>query len=281
MGCFYHQTQYRWIGGSTVSEIGAPGWTTVYPNPNNGPQQLDTRQSGTSTPDTPTWIFNYEGERTVPFNSNIYVTACNIQPNTVATQADFKAVKCLPEWQMTSQQKIVHNNPTQSPPIVVRVPTTMNQRMKTGIQNAVNAWNTALNGYGPTVGPRYQYTESDTTCGGTNCINTQIGPVNLGTECAFSDIDVDASTGLITGSTMTFPPESSTWPQGFNDRLAGHELGHHGGLKEKLSGCGTIDSLMRPVSCGASSGFPTAPTTSDHLPVARTTYQGQTTTTCQ
>jgi hypothetical protein len=114
-----------------------------------------------------------------------------------------------------------------------------------------------------------------------NCINTQIGPVNLGTRCAFSMIDTDSSTGLITGSTMTFPPESSTWPQAFNDRLAAHELGHHGGLEENLSSCGTINSLMRPVACGASSGFPTAPTTSDHLPVARTTYQGQTTSTCQ
>lgn len=161
------------------------------------------------------------------FKSNITVTACNLQPNFVLTQTDFKAVKCVPEWLMTSQQKLVHNNPTQSPPIIVRVPTTMNARMKTGIQRAVDAWNTALNTYGDGVGPRYQYTESDTLCSGSNCINTQIGPVNLGTECAFGEIDADPSTGLITGSTITFPPESSGWPQAFDDRLAAHELGHH------------------------------------------------------
>jgi hypothetical protein len=157
----------------------------------------------------------------------------------------------------------------------------MNAPMKTGIQRAVDAWNAALNQHGAGVGPRYQYTESDTACGGPNCVNTQIGPVNLGAECATGQLGHDPSTGLITSSTLTFPPESSGWPQSFNDRLAGHELGHHLGLENNNSSCGTADSLMKPVACGATGGYPTAPTTSDHLPAARTTYQGHTTATCQ
>ena len=197
------------------------------------------------------------------------------------TQVPFKAVKCVPEWLKTAQGALIRNSETQSPPIVVRVPTTMNDRMKTGVQRAVDAWNAALNIYGTTIGPRYQYVESDATCSGPNCINTQIGPMNLSTRCASASINADPTTGLITQSTITFPPESSNWPQTFNDRLAGHELGHHLGLDENYSSCGAANSLMKPVSCGASSGFPTSPTTSDHLPVARTTYQGQTTTTCQ
>ena len=279
--CVYNATQFRGIGSTQIEEIGVAGWTIVHPNPTNYPPQLDTRLSGTSTPDNPAWTFNYEGERTVQFKSNITVTACNLQPNFVLTQMAFKAVKCVPEWLKTWQGALYHNSQTQSPPILVRVPTTMNARMRTGVQRAVDGWNAALNTYGSAVGPRYQYLESNTTCSGPNCINTQIGPVNLETECAFSDLDADASTGLIIGSTITFPPESSNWPQAFNDRLAAHELGHHLGLKENYSSCGAANSLMKPVSCGASIGFPTSPTTSDHLPVARTTYQGQTTSTCQ
>ena len=108
--------------------------------------------------------------------------------------------------------------------------------------SAVDAWNAALNIYGTTVGPRYQYLESNTICSGPNCINTQIGPVNLSTECAFGEIDADSSTGLMTSSTITFPPESSNWPQAFNDRLAAHELGHHLGLQNNTSSCGAANS---------------------------------------
>ena len=197
------------------------------------------------------------------------------------TQVPFKAVKCVPEWLKTAQGALIRNSETQSPPIVVRVPTTMNDRMKTGVQRAVDAWNAALNIYGTTIGPRYQYVESDATCNGTNCINTQIGPVNLATECAFGQIGYDPTTGLITASTITFPPETSSWPQAFDDRLAAHELGHHLGLQNNSSGCSAANSLMKAVSCGASSGYPTAPTLSDHLAVARSVYQGQTTATCQ
>jgi hypothetical protein len=157
----------------------------------------------------------------------------------------------------------------------------MNQRMKTGINNAVNAWNTALDSYGTSVGPRYQYSESDTPCAGPNCVNTEIGSVDLANECARGLLGSDPTTGLIVSSTVTFPPQSSTWPQQFNDRLAAHELGHHLGLENNNSSCSGNDSLMKPVSCGATSGYPTAPTLSDHLPVARSTYQGQSTSTCQ
>jgi hypothetical protein len=106
-GCVYHSTQNRGIGSTTIEEIGAFGWTVVYPNPNNFPAQLDTRPSGTSSPDSPSWTFYYEGDRTVDFKSNITVTACNLQPNFVLAQAAFTAVKCVPNTTLSGSRGVV------------------------------------------------------------------------------------------------------------------------------------------------------------------------------
>lgn len=58
----------------------------------------------------------------------------------------FRVVRCAPEWARTMQGvgALIHNVASQSPPIVVRVPTSMNSRMRDGIAAAVAAWNAAL-----------------------------------------------------------------------------------------------------------------------------------------
>jgi hypothetical protein len=276
--CRYDQTQYRGIGATTIEDIALAGWVVVEPNPNTFRPQVDSRLSESTIPDNPSWTFNNEGERTLQFKSNLTMTLCELQPTFVQTQIGFKAVKCVPTWNMTPQQALIHNLPAT---INVRVPPGMHSRVKTGIRNAIDRWNEALNIYGQSVGPRYWYYESDNLCGGPYCINTEIGSIpEYPARCAKAVISRDDSTGEISGSTITFPTQSNIWNQNFADRTAGHELGHHLGLEENNSGCATSGSLMRPVACNASSGYPTAPTISDHLPVARTTYQGQSTSTC-
>jgi hypothetical protein len=275
--CVLHEEQFRGIGATIISELSAPGWKVVYPNPDNGPTQLDTRPSKTSTPDVPQWNFVYEGERTLRFDSTLNSTACNLTPFYTDKEVGFKAVKCLPQWKTTMQGALMHNDPTT---INVRIPTNMPLRMRQGIENAVKAWNAALNQYG-SVGPRYDDYISDTVCGGSACINTEIGNINVGLECAEANTNADPSTGIITSSTITFPTQSANWNQNFNNRLAAHELGHHLGLANNgLSSCQTANSLMKPVTCDATSGYPTAPTLSDVLPVVRSTYEGHTTSTC-
>jgi len=116
---------------------------------------------------------------------------------------------------------------------------------------------------------------------GPTCVNTEIGSVNLGSECAQGMLQVSPSTGLISEATITFPLQSGGWPQAFNDWLAAHELAHLVGPGNNNSSCQTSQSVMKPVTCGANSGFPQTPTLSDHLAAARSTYQGQTTSICQ
>ena len=279
--CIFGSTQNRGVGWSGVYEAGVSGTTSVYPNPNNFPQTLDTRQSGTSAPDNPTYSFSVEGaNRTLTVESSIYATNCDFQPESVTTQIAFTVVNCVPQWLKTEQGALRRHAPTN--PIIVRVPPSMNTMMKQGISAAVAAWNAALNNYGATVGPRYEYSESSTPCvAGPNCINTQQGTVpGYPNDCALATIGADPGTGLITNSTVLFPTQSSGYNINFATRLAAHELAHHLGLANNTSTCQTINSLMKPVTCGASSGFPTAPTVSDHLAVARS-YQGETTAVCQ
>jgi hypothetical protein len=161
--CVLSGTVYRGIGITLIQDPLAGGWTAVTPNPNTFPQQLDTRAVGTSTPDNPTYRFNYEGERTLRFRSSIDVTSCNLQPNVVQALTTVKAVKCVPEWERTSQNQIWHSDQST---IYVRVPPAMNARMRQAISNAVQRWNTALDAYGTGVGPRYEDYESDVVCGG-------------------------------------------------------------------------------------------------------------------
>lgn len=157
----------------------------------------------------------------------------------------------------------------------------MPQRMRDGIINAVNGWNTALNVYGPDIGPRLGWIISDVQCSGPYCINTEVGQVNLSNECALANVSSDPNTGVITSSTITFPTQSATWNQSFNDRLAGHELGHHLGLANNNTSYGAINSLMKPVGCNQSSGYPVQPTTSDSWPVMQSIYQNGTKTVCR
>ena len=281
-GCRLDHTDDQGVGASSIIEYGVPGWSVIQTNPvSSFPLQLDTRQSNTSTPDTPTWNFGTEGQRVLRFQSTLENVCAGLEPS-VEEDIAFNAVACIPKFNTVISGAIVHNEATQTPPIVVRVPPTMNLRMRTGIQNAVTRWNTALNLHGATVGPRYEYFESSTPCGGTRCINTQEGTVNLPGECAKGSLGTDPATGLIVSSTVTFPPQSSSWPQSFNDRLALHELGHHLGLDENTGGsCSSWYSVMKPITCGATFGYPTAPTVSDHLPPAWTTYQGGSMATCE
>ncbi len=82
---------------------------------------------------------------------------------------------------------------------------------------------------------------------------------------------IDAA--LVTGTTITMPPETAGWGAGFNQRTAAHELEHGMGLAENKTVCSTTDSLMRPVVCNANPVyFPTTPTASDSMPVGKTTY---------
>jgi len=279
-GCRYDSTTNRGIGASTINENGVAGSVIVYLNPNNFPAIIDTRLSGTSAPDTPTWTFNTQGEnRQLRFQSNILATSCSLL-NSVQTTIGFTVVACVPEFLRTNQGQIVHNQPTN--PITVVVPTSMNTRMKTAIHNAVDRWNDALNSYGTSAGPRYAYSETSTPCTtGPTCVNTQTGSMDLTKMCAVGNHTVDSVTGEVLAGQITFPPESSGWSQAFDDRVAAHELGHLLGLDENISSWSAANSLMKPVVCGASSGYPTGPTLSDHMPVVRTTYQGESSATCQ
>lgn len=193
----------------------------------------------------------------------------------------FKVVSCAPEWNRTSQGAVVQAVESQDPPIVIRVPTAVSSAMKQGIAAAVAAWNSALDAYGAQIGPRFDDVESDTPCSGPNCVNVEIGEMNLSEHCALANLVVDSATGLIQGSTIRFPPQSSGWSASFNARLAAHELGHHLGLQDSTSSCATVNSLMKPVACGAASGYPTAPTLSDHWPAATSTYSGASTLVCR
>jgi hypothetical protein len=190
-------------------------------------------------------------------------------------------VRCTPEWLQDQNGVTQHLINSQNSNVIVTVPPNMPQRMRDGIKNAIDRWNTAMNGYSTLVGPRLQYLETSTPCSGNFCINTQIGNVNLTTECADAVLLYDPSTGVITGSTITFPSQSATWPQNFNDRLAAHELGHHLGLQNNNTSCGTSHSVMRPVSCGQSFGYSNGPTTSDVWPVMESVYGTGTKSVCR
>lgn len=94
--CPYYDTQYRYIGASSIWETGASGLVTVYPYPSwPAPSALDTRQLNTSTPDTPQWQFNNEGERELISGSNISLN-CGSPVVWVQTAKTYNVTKCEP-----------------------------------------------------------------------------------------------------------------------------------------------------------------------------------------
>ena len=102
--------------------------------------------------------------------------------------------------------------------------------MRTGIENAIDAWNDALTGSGLPV-----FEATDVSCGGPYCINTQQDNISTGQECATQNINVNSATGEVSSTTITFPSASSGWNIPFNTRLAEHELGHLMGFKENTT----------------------------------------------
>jgi hypothetical protein len=113
---------------------------------------------------------------------------------------------------------------------------------------------------------------ADISCGGPYCVRTEQDNVPTGSECATGTHSIDLATGNVLAARITFPSASGAWGEPFTTRLAAHELGHLLGLDDLPTGCATSASVMRPVSCGATGGFSTAPQPSDYLPVTHSTY---------
>jgi hypothetical protein len=271
--CFVYETELQGVAGANVIEQGVTGGLAWNPVPSNArPQTFDTRVDGTTSPEHHSKSFGTEGARTLTFKGTLSSTACLLTPNEIFKDFKVNVVKCIPSWQRSSGGALVHFAAQE---ILIYLGDA-NGATKTAFRDAFAAWNSALAAYPGT--PRFA--EAENPCSGPNCITVVNGTVDLSTHCAQTTYTVDSSTGLISGGTVTFPNQTTTWWPNFNKRLAGHELGHGLGLAEKTGGCNTTDSLMRRVSCNASSGYPTTPTVSDHLPVGKSTYGGTPTATC-
>jgi hypothetical protein len=274
LSCEPFPPKYRGVAAINIRDPLAQGQIVYYPEPNNNPPSVDTRDAGTTKPDSANWTFAHEGVRTLRYRLTVGTSSlCNEGIVHVHTDREFIVTKCIPQFQRNSQGAIVHLVPNPNPPNVtyVYVPpgAGMNAQMRAGIVAGVEAWNQALSGSAGT--PVFQITE--TPCGGPYCVKTEQDNISTDTKCAIQSIDVAQSGGVVQ-TTITFPTVSSGWPLAFNTRLAAHELGHLLGLAEGKN-CPSAASLMRPAPCGAKTGYPTSPQPSDELPVKKTTY-GQT-----
>jgi hypothetical protein len=237
-------------------------------------QAMDSRISGTTIPDGRNWTPWTEGAVTLAFRNIIYTTSCNILPSDVSSEVPLKAVRCIPQFQRLTSGSLVHLTPST---IEVYIPPTgMLAKTRAGIQWAIDEWNGALAAYPGTP----QFHEASQPCTpGPLCVTTKEDNIPVTSDCAQGALSATPD-GTIVSATITFPSAAAPWSPEFLKRLAAHELGHALGLKENDSSCPTAESLMRPVSCTATAGFPTQPTVSDHLAVGSSVYGGETTDTC-
>ena len=268
------------MAGINIRELDVAGSATYYPNPNNAPPTCDTRGSGTTSPDSFNWTFAVEGVRTLRYKNQVATaSACNEGLVSVETDRRFIVTKCIPKFQRNANGDLIHLVPNPNPPntILVYIPpgVGMNSLMRSGIENAIAAWNAALVGSGLPV-----FQSTDVPCSGQYCVKTQQDNIPTGQDCAQGQIVASSSTGEVISATITFPSASGAWNIPFNTRLAEHELAHLLGLTDNNTSCPTAASVMKPVACGATSGFPTTPQPSDYLPVVQSTYGQAPTTTC-
>jgi hypothetical protein len=143
--------------------------------------------------------------------------------------------------------------------------------------NAVEAWNDVLN----TTGVEFEIT--DVLCGsGGDCIEMQTTTETIAGCADITPSSINQSSGYIDGvSIMRFP--ASTWSNASDSRLqrgVAHELGHVLGLANNT--CSNVNTLMGPASSCTSTdtGMALGPTTSDVLPVVKSTYGNQVRATC-
>lgn len=260
--CVHHSTQYRGIGASTISEVGVSGWTAVYPNPNNFPPELDTRLSGSSTPDTPTWWFWYEGERTLKFGSNIVVTNCNLLPNSVSAEINFNVVKCEPKFETDSNGNIIRLPATK---VHVALPSSMSAASSV-LEDAITDWNNRLTG----TGVEFEQTASCTS--GVPCVQIGVNPSLM--KCGETTKVVTDAQGLIkSGAGFNVRSDWTSYSTEGLRRTFIHELGHLLGLANysDTTSCGPNTAAMHEGYNCAATPLDTL-TFNDYQPAKKTTY---------
>jgi hypothetical protein len=230
--------------------------------------EMDSRVSGTTVPQGGSWSPGTAlGVSTITWRENIATTVCDIQPSFKLFEMSINVVRCQPRFKRNSEANIMHLSPGIT--YVYINPNALGSRVTEALRAAINDWNA--------IGLPVTFQETSVQCGGGRCINTSIGSVP-GNACADTTLLV-ATDGSITSSSMVFPSAAQVWNPDFLRRTANHEFAHHLGLDEQIS-CSTSYSLMSPVSCNASSGFPLTPPVTDSLPPDKTTYGGGPATSC-
>lgn len=257
--CPYYDTQYRYIGASTITEVGVSGWVVVYPNPNVQTSTLDTRGFNTSTPDIPRWTFYYEGERQLRSQSNLS-TNCSSNVNSVETTKTFNVVKCEPFWWPDNMHLA---------PGVINIYLPSGSSYSAGLDAAITDWNNYLTGI------LLNRVTSPCTAG-PYCVNVNTNP-NL-TRCGGF-----AGPGGLNASGEAQNPfiqinSNTTFSASGLQRTFAHELGHLLGLDQYLP-CNQNDGVMQDqYSCsGTVNPYVKA---SDWLPVNKSVYANGTKNTC-
>lgn len=274
--CVTYGTQTRGVSSVNIREYNSHSLSpfslgNMYPVDQSGKgivaQEMDSRVAGTTSPGGVGWSPGTAlGVSTIRWTESIFTTNCNLLPSTAYTEMAVNVVDCVPRFKRNSYGNIVH---LATGVIYVYINPGLGQTIGDAFRSAIWDWNAA--------GLPVQFQETITQCSGPYCINTDIGTVPAG-SCAESTLLVQ-SDGTITSSMVYFPEAARTWNSGYLRRTVNHEFGHHLGLDEQRN-CGTSASVMTPVACNATSGFPQSPTVTDRLPPDKTTYGGGPATSC-
>jgi hypothetical protein len=259
--CPYYDTQYRYIGATSIWETGASGLLTVYPKPDwPAPSALDTRQFDTSTPDTPQWQFNNEGERELISGSNISLN-CGSPVTYVQVAKTYNVVKCMP-WFWNDN---AHLDPAE---IYIFLPS--NSPYSAGLDAAIADWNSKLAGAGVHLNRR------TTSCSaGPHCVNVLID--DSIPKCGWADSGGINASGVAQNPWIKINSLYNFTVTGLQRTFA-HEIGHLLGLNNNLS-CNKDDSTMvDSFHCDQTEVANVQ--TSDWLPVTKSVYGGGTKSVC-
>jgi hypothetical protein len=260
--CPVYQTDYRYIGSTSITEVGVSGWTIVVPNPNNySTSTLDTRALNTSTPDTPSWTFYYEGARQLNTQSNLS-TNCSSSVNSIDTTKTYNVVKCEPKfWNRHLDTSEISINLASTSPYTL------------GLDEAISDWNSRLGGTG------VHLNRATAGCiNGPQCINV-LNDSTMST-CGYTNGDPD-SNGVIYQNGVIYINNSLSFTYTGLQRTFEHEIGHLLGLdNSSRTACGVNDAVMQDLFFCEQTNSTIYAQTSDWLPVTKSVYGGGTVNTC-